>query len=89
MRGQNAREYLKEVAYKDAIPEFKAKLAEIGSQQGWTLEDLQKRFSNELWDDMVFDIKKGGANGNGIGHERADHVGKQNGRVLNGHGHGQ
>jgi hypothetical protein len=54
MRGLPAREYLKTVAYKDAIPEFKAVLADIGAAQGWTLADLKARFSNELWDDMIF-----------------------------------
>jgi len=54
MRGKPAREYLKEVAYKDAIPEFKKTLSNIGEGQGWALEDLKKRFSNELWDYMVF-----------------------------------
>ena len=54
IRGLPAREYLKTVAYKDAIPEFKAALADIGAAQGWTLADLKARFSNELWDDMIF-----------------------------------
>lgn len=54
MRGKPAREYLKEEAYKDAIPKFKAILADIGQQQGWDLTDLQKRFSNELWDYMIY-----------------------------------
>jgi len=46
--------HLKEVAYKDAIPAFKAELAEIGKAQGWTLEELQKRFSNKLWDEVIY-----------------------------------
>ena len=54
MQGMSARQYLKTVAFKERIAEFKATLAEIGKQQGWQLEDLQKRFSNELWDDIVF-----------------------------------
>jgi hypothetical protein len=54
MRGKPARQYLKEDAYKDAIPKFKATLADIGQQQGWDLNDLQKRFSNELWDYMIY-----------------------------------
>jgi hypothetical protein len=54
MRGLPAREYLKTVAYKDAIPEFKAVLADIGNAQGWELNDLKARFSNELWDEMIF-----------------------------------
>ena len=54
MRGLPARQYLKTIAYKHAIPEFKAVLADIGKSQGWKLEDLQKRFSNELWDELIF-----------------------------------
>ena len=54
MRGKPARQYLKEDAYGAAIPEFKSVLADIGSYQGWDLTDLQKRFSNELWDYMIY-----------------------------------
>jgi len=54
MRGLPARQFLKEVAYKDAIPEFKSLLAEIGEGQGWQLVDLKERFSNELWDYLIF-----------------------------------
>ena len=32
---RDAREYLRTVSYKDAIPDFKTKLAEIGKEQGW------------------------------------------------------
>lgn len=54
IRGLPARKYLKTVAYKDQIPQFKAVLADIGKNQGWSLEDLKARFSNELWDDLIF-----------------------------------
>jgi hypothetical protein len=54
MRGKPAREYLRDVAYRDAIPEFRDVLRDIGSSQGWGLEDIRKRFSNELWDYMIF-----------------------------------
>lgn len=54
MRGKPARQYLKEEAYKDAIPQFKAVLTDIGKIQGWELKDIQNRFSNELWDYMVY-----------------------------------
>ena len=54
MRGMPAKEYLKTVAYKDKIPQFKATLADIGKSQGWELEDIHKRFSNELWDYMIY-----------------------------------
>lgn len=53
-RQVHAREYLRTVSYKNAIDQFKRALSEIGGQQGWTLEQIQKRFSNELWDQIVY-----------------------------------
>lgn len=55
MGGMGARRYLKEVAYKEQIPAFRQALARIGEAQGWALSDLHERFSNELWDEIVFD----------------------------------
>jgi len=52
--GMDAREYLREVAYKDQIASFKDIAGEIGKVQGWTLEEMRKRFSNELFDQMIF-----------------------------------
>jgi hypothetical protein len=54
-------EYLKNVSYKDEIPIFKDTLRRIGKAHGWTLEDIQQRFSNDLYDDLIFDIKTTGA----------------------------
>jgi len=54
MRGKPARQYLKEDAYKDAIPKFKSVLVDIGKTQGWELKDIQKRFSNEMWDYIIY-----------------------------------
>jgi hypothetical protein len=54
-KGQEARKYLKEVAYKDQIPEFRNALQTIGKEQGWNLEQLKSRFSNELWDKLVYE----------------------------------
>ncbi|KAF2244994.1 hypothetical protein BU26DRAFT_434179 [Trematosphaeria pertusa] len=54
-KGQEARKYMKEVAYKEQIPEFRDALEAIGRQHGWTLEQLQKRYSNELWDKLVYE----------------------------------
>lgn len=48
------QQYLKEKAYKDQIPLFKARLEDLGKKQGWTMGDIQKRFSNELWDDIIY-----------------------------------
>ena len=52
--GAPMQRFLKEEAYKDQIAAFKAQLAEIGQAQGWTLEELRKRFSNGLWDEIIY-----------------------------------
>ena len=48
------QEYLRTVSYRDAITEFKKTLSDIGEVQGWGLDDIRARFSNELWDKMMF-----------------------------------
>ena len=52
--GAPIQQHLKSVAYKDAIPQFKTELEQIGKAQGWTLDELQKRFSNQLWDEIIY-----------------------------------
>ena len=52
--GAPIQKFLKEEAYKEQIPPFKERLAEIGKAQGWGLEELQKRFSNGLWDEIIY-----------------------------------
>jgi hypothetical protein len=54
MRNKPALEYLKTEAYVDQIPRFKATLEEIGKTQGWELADIQKRFSNKMWDYLIY-----------------------------------
>jgi hypothetical protein len=56
MHGLDAREYLKTVACKDQIAEFKTLLGKIGEKHGWKLEEIKNRFSNELWDKMIFEV---------------------------------
>ena len=51
-RGMSANEYLKTVAYKDRIPEFKARLQEIAAAGGYALDDLRRLFSNPLLNDL-------------------------------------
>ena len=46
---------LKEADYRDEIVEFKALLAAIGKLHGWTLADIKRRFSNDLFDSFYFD----------------------------------
>ncbi|KAJ6118506.1 hypothetical protein N7471_013126 [Penicillium samsonianum] len=55
LKGQDARKYLKNVAYLSQIDEFRAALRRIGKPHGWGLDELRSRFSNELWDEIVFD----------------------------------
>lgn len=55
LKGQDARKYLKNVAYRLQIDEFRAALRRIGKPHGWGLDELRSRFSNELWDEIVFD----------------------------------
>ncbi|KAF8849957.1 hypothetical protein BDZ45DRAFT_662416 [Acephala macrosclerotiorum] len=55
IKGLDAREYLKEIAYKDQIKVFKEITVEIGTEQRWTVEEMKKRFSNELFDKMIFE----------------------------------
>lgn len=54
MRNKPALEYLKTEAYVDQIPRFKTTLEEIGKTQGWELGDIQKRFSNKMWDYLIY-----------------------------------
>ena len=37
------------------IAEFKETLRAIGREQGWSLADLKARFSNDLFDKLLFD----------------------------------
>jgi hypothetical protein len=55
-RGMPVREYLKTVAYKDRIPEFKLQLQAIASAGGYTLMDQQRMFSNPLLNDVFENV---------------------------------
>ncbi|SPJ78890.1 uncharacterized protein FTOL_07281 [Fusarium torulosum] len=48
---------LKAVYYKDERQEFLQTLAEIGKEANWSLEDLQARFSNGVFDQFFFDVE--------------------------------
>ena len=37
------------------IKEFKAIIGKIGERDGWTLQDIKKRFSNDMLDKLFFD----------------------------------
>ncbi|KAM0141342.1 hypothetical protein ACHAP3_002204 [Botrytis cinerea] len=81
IRGRKAREYVREVGYREEVGEFRAVLGEIGREQGWGLEDLKGRFSNELWDYVVFDGMEGGKVKGGEGVQNVK-VGKGNPVVM-------
>ena len=50
----DARQYLHDNSYKEAIVNFRKTLTDIGKMHGWGLKELQARFSNELWDKMIY-----------------------------------
>lgn len=54
MRGQPIEEYMRDVAFADQITEFTDAMEEIGGRHGYGVEDVQARFSNPLWDQIVF-----------------------------------
>ena len=54
MGGMDIVQFLREKHYKKEIEEFKTVLEEIGKQHSWTLEDLEARFSNPLFDRLIF-----------------------------------
>lgn len=56
MNDMPAPQYLKSHSYKLKIVEFKEIMQRIGHRQGWELKDLQQRFSNALWDEIIFDL---------------------------------
>jgi len=53
VRGQPMIDYLRDT-YSVAIPEFHKHLELISARQGWKLEDARKRFSNELFDELIY-----------------------------------
>ncbi|CAE6392647.1 unnamed protein product [Rhizoctonia solani] len=54
IRGRPIEEYLKETAYKDAIPEFREMLDKIATVQGTTVGDMRDRFGNPLLERLLF-----------------------------------
>ncbi|CAE6497565.1 unnamed protein product [Rhizoctonia solani] len=54
VRDQPIEQYLKQCAYKDAIPEFRAMLEVISESQGTTVQDMRSRFSNPLLERLIF-----------------------------------
>jgi hypothetical protein len=52
VRNLEILDYLKQVAYKDQLPKFKKVLQLIAEEQGFTLADMQSRFSNPLIDNL-------------------------------------
>ncbi len=54
VRGQPVVDYLRDVAFKEQIADFKRTVSAMGKMQGWTLNELQQRFSNPVWDQIIF-----------------------------------
>ncbi|CAE7197879.1 unnamed protein product [Rhizoctonia solani] len=54
IRGQPIEQYLKETAYKDAIPEFREMIGKIAAAQGTTVTDMRDRFGNPLLERLLF-----------------------------------
>ena len=54
MRGQPIETYMRDVAFADQISEFRGAMEGIGDRHGYAVEDVQARFSNPLWDQIVF-----------------------------------
>lgn len=48
-------EKMKEEDYKEEVGEFRKVLEEIGKKDGWTLEGIKSRFSNDFFDSFFFD----------------------------------
>jgi hypothetical protein len=57
--GQPAEQYLPSVAYRDRLPNFSSALQKIAAAGGYTLGDLQKRFSNPLFDTLFASVFHG------------------------------
>lgn len=55
VHGRPWREWLKEVSYRTEIESFKRILGRIGERDGWTLGEARERFSNELFDGLIFE----------------------------------
>lgn len=51
--GVDAEDFVKGT-YREAIPEFRSQLSGIADAGGYTLEDMQRMFSNGLWDRIIF-----------------------------------
>ncbi|KAL9099748.1 MAG: hypothetical protein Q9163_004793 [Psora crenata] len=56
-RGQErleAKQYLRTVCYKEKIADFKNAMDRIGQMHGWDRKSAQARFSNSLWDSIIY-----------------------------------
>jgi len=50
----DAKTWMREVAYSGQITDWKRVVGMIGERQGWGIGDLRRRFSNEIWDEIIF-----------------------------------
>jgi hypothetical protein len=52
--GMDAKSFVRH-SYREVIPKFKQQLSGIATIGGYTLDDMQNRFSNALWNDIFFE----------------------------------
>ncbi len=55
-RGLTDTEYLKTVAYRDRVPEFRSQLLRVAAAGGYTLADIRARFTNPLIEHVFGDV---------------------------------
>ncbi|KAH7118729.1 hypothetical protein B0J11DRAFT_591121 [Dendryphion nanum] len=53
--GMPAKIYMRDVAFVEQIGEWRDVVGRIGEGQGWGLEGIRGRFSNGLWDELLFE----------------------------------
>lgn len=58
-RGMPAPEYLKKIAYRESIPEFRENLQSIAKDGGYTLAEQQRLFSNPLLNEVFSEVFRG------------------------------
>ena len=54
VNGEDWLTKLKRDSYAGQIKEFRSGLTKIGEKDGWSVEEMRKRFSNEVLDELFF-----------------------------------
>jgi hypothetical protein len=53
VRDRPITDYMRDTAYRDRIPEFRAALSRIAAAGGYSLQDLKERYSNETLSEIL------------------------------------